>query len=148
MLFRVSFYLYLSLSFCLPEETISLSVCLQEYQNCTDTTFSGYLITPWSSAASEIHFLCPEKFTLGQCMIRTMGLQIFSQTRYHWIDASRRFKCVKMNVFSSYIRKFYHSRFNLHNVSHLYSQSYNTGIKILGKIKFRLNLCLPVDLAV
>ena len=24
---------------------------------------------PWSSGALEIHFLCPEKFTLGQCRI-------------------------------------------------------------------------------
>ena len=26
-----------------------------------------YQFIPWSSGDSEIHFLCPEKFTLGQC---------------------------------------------------------------------------------
>ena len=61
----------------LPGETISLPECVQptygaqEYQNDTDTALSGYQSTPWSSGALEIHFLCPERFTLGQCMIRT-----------------------------------------------------------------------------
>ena len=39
------------------------------YQTCTDTALSGYQFTPWSSGASGIHFLYPEKFTLGQCRI-------------------------------------------------------------------------------
>ena len=37
----------------------------QEYLTWTDTALSGYQITPWSSGASEIHSLCPEKFKLG-----------------------------------------------------------------------------------
>ena len=43
----------------------------QKYQTCTDTTLSWYQFTPWSSRASEIHFLCPKNFTSGQCRIRT-----------------------------------------------------------------------------
>ena len=35
----------------------------QEYKTCTDTALSRYQFTPWSSGASEIHFLCQEKFT-------------------------------------------------------------------------------------
>ena len=33
-----------------------------------------------------IFIICPGKFTLGQCMIRTRGLSICSQTRYHWAN--------------------------------------------------------------
>ena len=64
-------------------------VCLQStygsevYQTCTDTVLSGYQFTPWSSGTSEIHILCPEKFTFGQCRITTRDLTIFSRTRYH-----------------------------------------------------------------
>ena len=70
-------------------ETISLSVCLQpaygaeEYQTCIDTALLRYQFTPWSSGASEIHFLCPEKFTLGQCKILSADLSICSRTHYH-----------------------------------------------------------------
>ena len=46
----------------------------QEYQTCIDTALSAYQITHWSSGDLEIHFLCPEKFTLGQCRIRTKDL--------------------------------------------------------------------------
>ena len=56
----------------------------QECQTCTDTALSGYQFTPWSSGASEIHFLCPEKFTLGQCRIRTTELSLCRRMRYHW----------------------------------------------------------------
>ena len=40
---------------------------------CTDTCLglSGYQFTPWLSGASEIHFLCPEIFSLRQCWIWT-----------------------------------------------------------------------------
>ena len=38
----------------------------QEGHTCTDTTLSGNQFTPWSSGVSEIHFLCPEQFTLNQ----------------------------------------------------------------------------------
>ena len=41
----------------------------QEYLTCTDTALTWYQFTPWSSGASEIYFLCPEEFTLGQCRI-------------------------------------------------------------------------------
>ena len=43
----------------------------QEYQTCTDTALSGYQIKPWSRGVLKIHFLRPEKLTLGQCRIRT-----------------------------------------------------------------------------
>ena len=33
----------------------------QTYQTCIDTALPGYQFTPWSSGASEIHFLRPEK---------------------------------------------------------------------------------------
>ena len=72
------------LVFRVPGETISLLVFVQpihsvpEYQTCTDTAFSGYKFTPWSSGASEIHFLCPKKFMLGQCRIQTRDLLICS----------------------------------------------------------------------
>ena len=46
--------------------------CAQEYQTCTYTVILGYQFT----LASEIHFSCPEKFTLGQCRIRTTDLSI------------------------------------------------------------------------
>ena len=46
-----------------------------------------YHFTSWSSGASNIHFLCHEKFTLGQCMIRITDLSIYSRTRYHWTNA-------------------------------------------------------------
>ena len=36
----------------------------QEYQTDKDTALSGYQFTPWSSGASEINFLGPEKFTI------------------------------------------------------------------------------------
>ena len=58
----------------------------QEYQTCTDTARSGYQFTTWSSGASKINFLCPEKFTLGQCRIRTKDISICSRTRYHQRD--------------------------------------------------------------
>ena len=45
-----------------------------------------YQITHWSSGASEIHFLCPEKSMLSQCRIQTRDLSIFSQTHYHWTN--------------------------------------------------------------
>ena len=37
---------------------------------------------------SEIHFLCPEKFALGQCRIRTTDISICSRTRFHWTNAT------------------------------------------------------------
>ena len=52
-----------------PWENFSFMVCVQptydsygaqEYQTCTDTAFSWYQFTRWSSGASEIHFLCSE----------------------------------------------------------------------------------------
>ena len=58
-----------------------------EYLTCTDTTLSGYQITPWQSEASEIHFLCPEKFMLGQCRIRITELSISRRKRFHWTNA-------------------------------------------------------------
>ena len=80
-----------------PWEIISLFLCFcvqptcgaQEYQTCTDTTLSGYHFTPWLSGASEIHFLCQEKFILGQCRIRTRELLVFSRLRYHWTKMPR-----------------------------------------------------------
>ena len=36
---------------------------------------------------SEIHFLCPEKFMLGQYRIRTKEPSICRQKRYHWTNA-------------------------------------------------------------
>ena len=53
----------------------------QEYQTCTDTTLSVYQFTPCMSGVSEIHFLCQEKFMLGQCRIQTSNLLICSQLR-------------------------------------------------------------------
>ena len=77
-------------------ETILLSVfCVQpthgaqEYLTCTDGVVLGYQFTPWSSLASGIHFLCPEKFTLGQCRIRTTDLSICSRTCYLQTNAPR-----------------------------------------------------------
>ena len=58
----------------------------QKYQTCTDIDLSGFQIIPWSSRASNIHFFCPEKFTSGQCRIRTTDLSIFSRTRYLWTN--------------------------------------------------------------
>ena len=58
-----------------------------EYHTCTDTTFTGYQFKPWSSGASEIHLLCPERFTLGQCRIPTTDLSICSRMRSHWTNA-------------------------------------------------------------
>ena len=46
-----------------------------------------YQFTPLSSGASEIYFSCTEKFTLGQCRIRTMDLSIYNLTRYYWTNA-------------------------------------------------------------
>ena len=54
----------------------------QKYQTCTEIALLGYQFRPWSSGDSEIHFLCPEKFTLGHCRIQTMDLSICSRTRY------------------------------------------------------------------
>ena len=71
----------------LHEETILLQVLCAATD--TDTVLSGYQFIPWSSEASEIHFLWPEKFTLGQCRIRTTDLSICSRTRYHWTNAPR-----------------------------------------------------------
>ena len=42
-----------------------------------------------SNGASEIHFFCPVKFTLGHGRIRTTDLSICSWTRYHWTSAPR-----------------------------------------------------------
>ena len=56
---------------------------------CTDTALSGYQFIPWSSGASDIHLLCPEKFTLGQCRFRTTELSICRRTGYHWTNAPR-----------------------------------------------------------
>ena len=71
----------------LPGETFSGFVCSQHKaprkKFCTDTALSGYHFTPWSSWASEIHFLCPEKFRLGQCRIRTTDFSICIRTCYH-----------------------------------------------------------------
>ena len=53
---------------CLPG--VQATYGTQEYLTCTDTALSGHQVTPWSSGASEIHFLCPEIFTLGQCRIQ------------------------------------------------------------------------------
>ena len=39
------------------------------------------------SGALEIHFFCPEEFTLDRCRIRTRDLLICSRTRYHWTNA-------------------------------------------------------------
>ena len=39
---------------------------------------SRYQFTPWSSGASEIHFLCFEIFTLGRCRNRTTNLNLQS----------------------------------------------------------------------
>ena len=50
----------------LSRETISLlDLCAvtQKYQTCKDTALSGYQFTLLLSGASEICFLCPEKFT-------------------------------------------------------------------------------------
>ena len=57
-----------------------------EFQTCTDTALSGYQFTPRSSGDS---FLVPEKFTLGQCRIRTMDILISSRTRNHWMNGPR-----------------------------------------------------------
>ena len=68
----------------LPGETISFLVCVQptygtqEYQTCTQSVLSGNQFPHGSSWASDIHFLCPEKFTLGQVRIQTMILSICS----------------------------------------------------------------------
>ena len=59
---------------------------VQKYQTYTDIALSGYQFTFWSSGASEILLLYPEKFTLGQCRIRTRDLSIMSQTYYHWTN--------------------------------------------------------------
>ena len=80
----------------LPGETISLKFCVQptygtqEYLTSTDTALSGYQITHWLSGALEIHFLCPEKFTLGQC--RNHGPLDLQSTHYHWTNAPRNYK--------------------------------------------------------
>ena len=68
----------------------------QEYLTCTYTAISGYQITPWSSGSWDIHFLCPEKFMLGQCRIRTTDLSIFSRTCYHWTNAPLCHFCLLM----------------------------------------------------
>ena len=44
--------------------------------------------SPGSSRALKIHFLCPEKFTLGQCRVRTRDLSICSRTHNHWTNAA------------------------------------------------------------
>ena len=67
----------------------------QVYQTCTDTALSGYQFTSWLNEASEIHFLYPEKFTLGQCRILTTHLSICSRTCYHWSKAPRQKKLQK-----------------------------------------------------
>ena len=46
---------------------------------CADTSLSRYQFTPWSSGASEIHFLRQEKMMFDQCRIRTTDLSICSQ---------------------------------------------------------------------
>ena len=56
------------------------------------TALLWYQFTLWSSGASEIYFLCPEKFALGQCRIRTRDLSICSRTLYHWTNALRQRK--------------------------------------------------------
>ena len=50
-------------------------------------TLPGYQFKPWSSGASEIHILCPEKFTLDQCRIRITDPSIIRRTWYHWTNA-------------------------------------------------------------
>ena len=70
----------------LPEETIYFAPVFyvqatygaKEYQTCTDTALSGYQFR-----GSEIHFQCPEKFTLCQRRIRTKDLSICIRTSYH-----------------------------------------------------------------
>ena len=64
-------------------------------------TLSGYQFTPWSSGTSKIYFLCPEKFTLGQCRNRTTDLSICSQTRYHWTNTPHYITCciIQLNTF-------------------------------------------------
>ena len=54
------------------------------HSRCSQHTvpLPGYKFRPWQSGVLEIHFLCPEKFTLGQCRIRTTNLLICS--RYYW----------------------------------------------------------------
>ena len=54
--------------------------------NLQDTVLSGCQFTAWLSGASEIHFLCPEKFTLGQCRLGTWDLSFSSQMSYHWTN--------------------------------------------------------------
>ena len=64
--------------------------CVQPTYNAYDhqTPPTRFEFTSWSGGASEIHFLCPEEFALGQCMIRTRNFSICSRTRYHWTNAS------------------------------------------------------------
>ena len=46
-----------------------------------------HILVEWSS---DIHFLCPEKFALGQSRIRTRDLLICSPTSYHWTNDHNR----------------------------------------------------------
>ena len=64
-----------------------------------------------SGGASEIHFMSPEKFALGQSGVRTRDLSICSLTRYHWTNAPQlTFQKI------SYLTVFKISLFDIHSV--------------------------------
>ena len=59
-------------------------------------TLSSYQFTPWSSGALAIHFLCPEKFTLGQGGVQISDLLICCQTHHHWTHVPHKTCCKKL----------------------------------------------------
>ena len=74
---------------CLPEETISLPVLcaanirrtgISNLHRHSSLRVPNHTLVEWS--LGDLFFLCPEKFTLGQCRLRTTYLSIFIRTGY------------------------------------------------------------------